>query len=199
LLASPLPVVQAIADAPRGRAARALLRVALGLGLGLGLAAVYLAPALLDQSSLSQTRLHGPALEYDHWFLRLSGASGGGSSRVRNITLVVLLTTWVGVWGAVTHAVGCGPVARRAVIFWSAVLVGTVVLMTPLARPVWEGLPLLQEVQFPYRFGTIATLAAAALAAAGAAGLPRERKRIQIVGRFSVWCWSGVSAVGSVS
>jgi hypothetical protein len=178
LLASPLPAVQAIAEAPRGRSARALLRAALGLSLGLGLAAVYLAPALLDQGSLSQRALHGTALAYDQWFIR---PLGGSNSRVRNITLVVLLTACAGAWGAVTHAVGRGPVAQRPVIFWSVVLVGSVLLMTPLARPVWEGLPLLQEVQFPYRFGTIATLAATALAAAGAAGLRREGARIHLV------------------
>jgi 6-pyruvoyl-tetrahydropterin synthase related domain len=178
LLASPLPVVQAIVDAPPGRSARALLRVALGLGLGVGLAAVYLAPALLDRASLSETFVRDTPLAYDQWFIRLSGAS---NSRVRNLTLVVLLTACVGAWGAVTHAVGRGPVARRPVIFWSVVLVGAVLLMTPLARPVWEGLPLLQQVQFPYRFGTIATLAATALAAAGAAGLRREGARIPMV------------------
>jgi hypothetical protein len=55
--------------------------------------------------------------------------------------------------------------APPSVGFWFVILVISIVVTLPLSAPLWEVLPMLQNVQFPWRFGVVTTLATAALIA----------------------------------
>jgi hypothetical protein len=48
---------------------------------------------------------------------------------------------------------------------WFLVALSSFFMMTPLSRPVWQLLPTLQKIQFPFRFNTVLTLATTALVA----------------------------------
>jgi hypothetical protein len=54
---------------------------------------------------------------------------------------------------------------RSATVFWLLVAVAATGLMTTLSRPVWEAIPLLAYVQFPWRWLSVQALALAMLAA----------------------------------
>jgi hypothetical protein len=63
-----------------------------------------------------------------------------------------------------------GPDKRQA-IFWSGIAGLSVLMMLPLSKPVWELVQVLQIIQFPWRFGTVTSVATAALLALGIAAM----------------------------
>jgi len=68
-----------------------------------------------------------------------------------------------------------GPAEGRLGAHWGFVLVGlllSTVMITPLSRPLWDYLPLLSIVQFPWRFLSVQALFTAAVTAALVPGAP---------------------------
>lgn len=49
--------------------------------------------------------------------------------------------------------------------FWMVVAIASIFMMLPLSRPIWNVLPMLQAIQFPWRFNVVLTLVMAVLVA----------------------------------
>jgi len=76
-----------------------------------------------------------------------------------------------------SHDDGEGALGKRGLLCGFAVLSFIIAtwLITPLSRPLWDHLPLLPMVQFPWRFLSIQAFAAALLAVPLVQALPRSR------------------------
>lgn len=102
--------------------------------------------------------------------------------------LMLFVTLLVALPAAVLLA--ASPDLRRRCSPLTAVFVVAALLTTPLSKPLWDSIPVLQKVQFPWRWLTIVSLAAAVL---GAAGLVFANDQMKI-GRMR-----GVAAAASVA
>jgi hypothetical protein len=86
---------------------------------------------------------------------------------------------------------------RRGI--WRTLIIA-IFLTTVLSRPIWNTLPLLSEVQFPWRFLGVISIFASVIAAAGFTNLvswfQNEKRRpyaIIIAGTFVVGCFFGIN------
>ncbi len=163
LLFSPCRGIYA-ATLPRGEdPGTAARRFAIGVLLGILLSGVYLVPALFMQQHISTEYWRLPHLVFHQWFF-LDGrdepdlAFGG-----RLFGVVSLATLMFGVLWAI--ALGRDRRNRlREMLPWLLFIVFAWFLMSPLSRPLWDLVPILQKVQFPYRVAIIIDLAVAATA-----------------------------------
>jgi hypothetical protein len=157
--------------------------------LGLGLSGAYLVPALTLQQHVNMQVLwqgwgHYRQYLYDR---DLVLASAG------HIFHLLLLMTLLGsivlaalLWRLATSGpagrAGTERADRRLAHFWMLVVLASAFLMTRASDPVWQLLPPLQRIQFPWRLATLITVALAALAAYAAASL----KPVMALGRRSL-------------
>src|SRR5262249_18883176 len=162
LIFSPAPILYVIIPADRGNRIRAAAGAVAALALGIGSAAIYLLPALTLREFVSMQEMSKPEIYFENWFV-MTSLLGRGLPTYLSWLVISMVCAAVCAY----FAAGENPneIVRRERAFWAAVVVGVVVMMTPLSKPVWKLLPVLQNVQFPYRFNTILCVATAALIA----------------------------------
>ncbi|NPV07122.1 MAG: hypothetical protein HPY83_04040 [Anaerolineae bacterium] len=160
---------------PRSAAARWPYARLIGAGtLGIGLAAFFWVPAILEVRYV----LAGQVTGLDELLLQLQPLREWFSPflihRYRPHQLVAaqhplgLAQTVLAPIGAAALALQwrqLPPPARRAGAFAATVSLGTVALLLPASAPLWEKLPLLHYLQFPWRLQAVLTLCSALLAA----------------------------------
>ena len=156
-----------------------------GLALGAGLLAlllfaVFLVPLLLEGPLLQQEVYSTGTYSYRNHFVYLGqffspfwgfgysddplGANDGMGFQVGVLALLLLLTAITQLWR--------GKPQRRAIMLYLLVAVLSVLLlMTPAAAPLWDGVPLLGVIQFPWRLLSLVALLSAALAGLTVANL----------------------------
>ena len=173
LMFSPVPIAYALFLAKRGERGQALLKAGAGLLLGTGLAAIYLLPALAHKSYVSSAKyLREPIYQWQNNFPPLDGrlfeSAQGWPGFVQFLALLLILFAL---------AVICFAMIARgaAATFWLAVAGISLFMMLPLSAPVWRLLPILGQLQLPWRYQAVTTLAVAALAALSF-GAPRFPK-----------------------
>ena len=152
------------------------------LGLGLGLSAFFWAPAFFEQELVQIHKLTDSAnFYYGNNFLAwrdLMAAPRPIDPRLVNppipfglgwIPLALALLGWL------PRKRPFAPHARAHRLLLTLAAAAMAAMTLPLSLPLWDALPLLPFVQFPWRFLGPATLFLAVLAGAGAARLPRLR------------------------
>jgi hypothetical protein len=163
----PLPLAYAGLVAARARSLRPLAVAAGQLALGVGLAGGYLATALSHGPYINQTALYTGHFAYAQWFLQLG-------SPERFVALVhahalAVSAACAGVAAAVAASFRRAPPPRAAAglaLASAATAFGYLFLMLPQSVLVWELVPLLQKIQFPWRLnGQLVLLGSACLAA----------------------------------
>ena len=183
MLFAPAPLLYAVLLArPRERAA-SLWAALSGMLLGAALSAAYLFPALTHEKYISAYRLiqTRPDYRFERNFLFSNVAP------TEYLTQLSWFTAWTVMVAAIFFVAALlakRTRLRREATWWAAVAGGSVLLMLPESRWLWKLLPLLSAVQFPSRFNTLLTVAAAALAAVALESL------------FSDWGWRKATVTG---
>ena len=175
LLFGGVPFLYACALTFDARKYKPLVEVAVGMVLGASLAAIYLLPALRTQSSASISEMVVGDVFYANNFLfvTLPGVPGpaqhwfqGWLAQMTKLTLVtgsiIALLAFAGLYGP----------RRPERILWSGMVGFSLLMMHPLSTPLWRAIPLLQKVQFPWRFHILVTLATAAMIAYAIDAIP---------------------------
>ncbi len=154
----------------------------LGLGLSLLLSAWYWLPAVAE---LGYVQLGPSTQDYFHYSRHFRTTDLVQPSLLFNYSVLLSGSTpfAMGLIQAVFAALGglvliVRGVRRRLEARWAFVLLGLLVstaMITPLSRPLWDHLPLLPIVQFPWRFLSVQALFAAAATAALALAPPPAR------------------------
>lgn len=131
--------------------------------LGLGLASIYLLPALSIQAIdiYSHTGFH-PWHYYANWFF-LDGRDAPDQEFNGRLTAIWLGNT-IAAMLLFVAARGSGGAGRQRELWWWLTACALVAFMvTAPSRFVWELLPFLQQVQFPWRIMVVTDLALAML------------------------------------
>jgi hypothetical protein len=143
------------------RSPTTMIRSLAGVALGIVLAGVYLIPALRLQDAISPQYLWGPQhFRYDRWqFWSRDPPRGWFQLRLLGVIGISTLA-WSVLWIRVFRT--SRDEDRLRAVAWVLFVAGAWFLMTPLSRPLWEALPVLQKVQFPWRVAIVLDLAVAA-------------------------------------
>ena len=98
-----------------------------------------------------------------------------GFDFTRNLAFISVLTSALGVCAWLAR--GYAPEWRAERYFWLVAMLFCLCMMFPVSKPLWDLLPVLQKIQFPWRFGTLLTFASLSLIAVSLNGKPRTRQR----------------------
>jgi hypothetical protein len=175
-------------------ARRAIPKLALALGLGLGLSAFFWLPAFGERDLIRLAGITRGFFDFRTNFISLSELLALPrrldlsainpyyplSLGLAQITFGVLALAAAGLYYALCHKHGAtahagdppsGVASRQTesrpmghVLFFGAALLATAFLAVPASQAVWEGVPLLELAEFPWRWLGLATLCAAVLA-----------------------------------
>jgi 4-amino-4-deoxy-L-arabinose transferase-like glycosyltransferase len=177
LIAVPVLALYPLFLAWRARSWRALRRGAWAIGLGVGLATFFWLPALAERDWVQTGRLLSGYLNYRNHFvylhqlvyspwgygLSLPGPEDGMSFGLGPVHLALLAASLLLAWNLRDRL-------RRAGEGWAhfwffvALLGLAVFLVTDNAIGLWDGLPLLQYLEFPWRILVLAAVATAFIA-----------------------------------
>ena len=178
------------------RALWPILRAAIAVVLGLGLAAIYLVPAAWEQRwiAIQQATDIGMRVQDSWLFARHSSLDLELHDRV------LLLASVIVVFTALLAAAGFGLALRRRKLLASdrklwlpiALLVPAIVLIQfPFSGWLWNLLPQLKFLQFPWRWlMVLGTPCVLFLAAATPLGSPKAR-------RWSILCWTAALVISA--
>jgi hypothetical protein len=163
LIFSPIPVCYAFYISGAGRKLKVTGEVLAGLALGIGLSAVFLWPAMTTQQLVLLNRMTTGYFSYKNWLLFSS------FSLWRDEKLPLLLLTLdlaaIGCIAFITARLNSQKLTRRLSVFWLVVATASIFMMTDFSRPLWLIFPVVQKIQFPWRFNAILSLATTALLA----------------------------------
>jgi hypothetical protein len=173
LLFGSLPLFYALVLAIEEKNYRPLSYVAAGIVLGTLLASVYLVSALTTQSNASIGEMVVEEGSYANNFLYVKLVPGPHQhffeEWLAQMTKLTLMTA--GTFALLAFAGRFGPRGPER-FFWSIVVLVSLGMMHPLSSTVWRAVPLLQKIQFPWRFHIIVTLATTAMIAHAIDALP---------------------------
>jgi hypothetical protein len=161
VMASYLLAAVALARAAAERSWMPVARAAAGLILGIALAAVYLVPAVMEQRWVDVSQAlndPGERVENGFLFVHLAGTSPDPDmalhdAELNRVSWIALAT----IGAAVAGVVVCLrrrrlPGARRWWMPLALIPVGVLVLLLPVSLPVWNVLPKMRFLQFPWRW-----------------------------------------------
>jgi hypothetical protein len=194
LLFSAVPVLYAVFMPPRGQTKRAVTLVVAAMFAGGMLGAIYLLPALSTQHYASVRAQVSGYFSYTQHFLFTSApfdlpgktqafidyaqAFRSAVNRAARVTLGILLGGYL-VTLLIVRAERNGSLRSvpemakvdllRFAGFWLAIAVAAAFMMSPASVAIWRALPMLQQVQFPWRINIVLVCAAAATTATACA------------------------------
>jgi hypothetical protein len=173
LIFSVIPFCYAVFLAPSGRRSKILVATLGAAILGVGLSAIYLLPALTTQQFVLLDKMSTGYFSYENWlfFARLS------LWRQEKITIALLVFDMAVIASCAFLIARSNSESRRQSLnrFWYILAIASILMMTELSKPIWRLLPVLQRVQFPWRFNTVLSLAVTALLAMAIASMRKVR------------------------
>ncbi len=161
LIFSPIPICYSIYIASRGRKIKVTGTVLAAMVLGSGLSAVYLWPAMTTQQFVFLDRMTIGYFSYKNW-LPFSKFSLWRDEKIL-VLLVTLNLAAIACCAFTITRLNLGKFIRQINAFWLIVALGCMAMMTELSGPVWLTFPMLQKIQFPWRFNSLLSIATAAL------------------------------------
>jgi hypothetical protein len=205
-----LPLAYVLIFSEPKRRWRAALSAVFGVILGIGLAAVFLLPALLDQSKTSFAMYASGWGDYRNWWLfqvrdqiTETGTVSTGipwyfsyKMRILVITIWTLVFSGTSYW--LIRRYSAPGLARRLAAFYLATTLAGFVLMLRQSAIVWKVVPILPLLQFPFRLSTFLVLAAAVLSCLAFASMKQAGARYgAVVIVLSMLGWAAADAVSA--
>jgi hypothetical protein len=150
--------------------------------LGLGIAAALLVPNLLERAYINQEQWVRSGYDYALHFVQPAeflatawgylpgppGTEGGMSVQLGAAPLVLAAVACVGIRRR-------APSERGTILFFLMATLLIVLLMMPVAAPLWDALPIAALIQFPWRLLALTAVTLAVLAALAVNGGAAER------------------------
>ena len=136
-------------------------RLMAGGAIAFGLSAVYWFPAMMTQQSVSMEAMSTEAYYYANNFLFMDVKTGSQKEFWYLLELLTMLTAGLAfcAWKVATAS----KAASLEKNYWLLVTIFSLVMMLPISEWAWTVLPVVQKIQFPWRFNTLLTLSTTAL------------------------------------
>lgn len=127
--------------------------------LAVGLSAIYWVPAMTTQDNVSMQSMFSGMFNYTNNFL-LSGPIYGHSKTFwRYLTFITVLMSTLAYGAWLFSRMQTHLIIRRETNYWIVVVFLSLFMTLPFSQFIWDLLPTLQKIQFPWRFNTILTIA----------------------------------------
>jgi len=181
LIFSAVLPIYALFSAKKGEASVRFLQTIVGMVLGVGCAAFYFFPALFDQNLVRIELYHTDYFDYRNWFLFPPSTSAklvlilAGTTLAHLFFLLIAAAIGFRTWSAEI---------KRINIFWITVALGSCFMMCKASNLIWEAIPMLQMVQFTFRYNILVVLATGPIVAQAVSAVPLLTSRS---GRFVTW------------
>ncbi len=158
-----VPIGYALSIANRNQRKIVLARMGLALILAIGLSAIYWLPAMTTQESISINDLFAKGLNYKNNFLFTGPKLGHAKNFWRHLEFLTVLTGGLAICAWKTTEQHSEAIARHERNYWMIVAMISFFMTLPLSQFIWDALPLIRTVQFPWRFNTVLTIATVGL------------------------------------
>lgn len=165
VICSIFPLLYVLFVAPREQKKKALFRIIISMVLGIGLSAIFWVPALTTQNYVSLDSINQGKFSYAINFLFMEQASEQNTRFWRYLEVMFLLMGALGGSAFLATRHNSQATLRRESNYWITVTMIAVFMSLPLSKAIWDVLPILQKVQFPWRFGVVLTVAVTPLLA----------------------------------
>ncbi|MGA8504161.1 MAG: hypothetical protein WB762_00995, partial [Candidatus Sulfotelmatobacter sp.] len=160
------------------------------LACGAGLAAIYLIPAMLDQSTVHVEHHLDPSFSYFNWWLFQRAPLFDYKNRLLFLTTSTLLFA-TAMWWFSHRFIPEQHSRRRERFFYAGVALVAFLMMTQLTSPIWKYVRPLQYLPFPTRFNVVLAAATTALAAIAFPTLRQASRTIVVICGLIVLVWIG--------
>jgi hypothetical protein len=155
---------------------RSVARVTAAIALGLGLASFYVLPALLELHLTKMRTLTSGYFDYRQhfvepwqWFRPTWGFGGSEPGPGDGMSFQAGLVQWVAAGGGLVAAARAGRTGwnhpARWLLYWLGVLAAALFMTCAASGVIWDAVPPLAFIQFPWRFLSVVSLAVAVVAA----------------------------------
>jgi hypothetical protein len=208
---TPIPLAYLFCFSQSKERARTTARFAAALLLGVGLSAAYLLPAMLDQSkTYASLYLSGWGNYHNHWLWQnvreladmaryLYGTVAGThlfhreTARKMQFLLVTLATlSAIVAWFLPIRSFEPAGRSRRIAVFYLSTALLYFFLMTRPSLFIWETVPILKDLQYPFRLNVMLVVCVALLASVAGPYLLQSRARaITLLLALIVTGWLG--------
>ena len=171
IIFSPVPIGYILLFAGKRQRKKALIRLLVAMILGVGLSAIYWLPAMTTQEYISMNAIRERAYFYGNLFL-FSGP-GDYHEKIfwRYLEVLTMLMGGLACCAFVITRNNKLGTFRRESNYWIFIAIIALFMTLPISKPVWDLLPVVQIVAFPWRFNTVLTVATTALLALAVSSL----------------------------
>lgn len=157
----------------RSKSWRPTLAAVAGMFLGVGLSAIYLIPAMTMQEHITMEEIRKYHYASSFFLADFNFKTLNFGGEYKEWLLGIVVTTIVGGLSFGFLANNAAGTSKAQNYFWATVMLTSFFMMLPASNFVWKLFPILQVIQFPWRFNTVLCTAAAALIAFGIHALKR--------------------------
>jgi len=155
------------------KSGRPMLVTLAGMVLGVGLSAIYLIPAMTMQKYITMEEIRKYHYASSFFFGDFDFKTLNLGGEYKEWLLGLVLATLAGGLSFAFIAQGTATSPKPQIHFWAGAMLGAFFMMLPVSDFVWRLFPVLQVIQFPWRFNTVLCTGAAALMAFGLHALKR--------------------------
>ena len=149
------------------RTKKELVSVIIAMMFGFGLSAIYWIPAITHQKYVSINQIMTGAYDYANNLLFLVRELSGSDAFGRYLKILTVLMGVLASCAFIVARTNSKINLKRESNFWFFIAMLGLFMMLPASRPIWDILPPLQRIQFPWRFNMILALATTALLSLG--------------------------------
>ena len=167
IIFSPVPIFYVVSMVDRKQRKKVLIRLAMALILAVGLSAVYWLPAMTTQQYISMNAIKEGMYYYKNLFLFSNPPFPHDKIFWRYLEILTLLMGGLACCAFALTRSNPSAIFKRESNYWIVVAMVALFMTLPLSRPVWDALPVVQRIQFSWRFNSILTVASTALLALG--------------------------------
>jgi hypothetical protein len=188
-----------LVTAENGKNIKTLLLTMAAMVFGTGLSSIYLIPALTTQEYVNLQFITMGGWRYDGNFLSLAARGQMAESFKEYVLNLTFYSGIIAIAFFIPTLVDSkvGDNKRTESYFWFMVAIISVFLMLPHSNKIWQMLPLLQKIQFPWRFNLLLSVAIPAIVGIG---LTADKGRLIRMGRVAhVTVWALILAEAVVA
>lgn len=165
LIFSIIPLTYSIFIAKKKQKIKTIISLFFALLLGIGLAAIYLIPAMSMQENVLLKEIATQPHFYfaNNFTWRKQFIYPNFQLFMGYLGILVILMT---VTSSLAYSIACKHLhknIKRESFYWLMIAILSCLMTLPLSKPFWKLVPILQVIQFPWRFNVVLTVATTAL------------------------------------